>query len=177
MADNSSKPGRKSQYHEIFCGGGDEMLAEEKAVLAYMVSEGATDAQVAAYYGVSRQSLATWKRENIEFFRVFKDNKKVADDNVEKALYDRAVGYEVIETKVFVDKGEALFVEVVKHIPPDVQAARYWLNNRKPEQWKEQVHNTNENLNKEVAAFDLSGLSDAELELWGKLLQKVTPTE
>lgn len=177
MSDSLNKPGRKSQFHELFCGGGDEILPEVREVLEYMISNGATDAQIAVFYGVSRMSLHRWKTENREFFKLFKDNKKIANDNVKQALYDRAVGYDFVETKLFVDKGTIIREEVIKHIPGDVSAQRYWLNNREPDEWKEQVHNTNENKNTNVPGFDLSNLSDAELDIWEALLSKVKPVE
>jgi hypothetical protein len=33
------------------------------------------------------------------------------------------------------DKGESV-VEIERELPPDTEAAKYWLNNRRPEQWK-----------------------------------------
>ncbi|MCI5778287.1 MAG: hypothetical protein MR051_00460 [Lentisphaeria bacterium] len=45
----------------------------------------------------------------------------VRDDQVEDALLRRAVGYED---------------ESGKSVPPDVRAAMYWLENRRPDRWK-----------------------------------------
>lgn len=47
--------------------------------------------------------------------------EKVRDDLVENALLRRATGYEDAAGKP---------------VPPDVRAAMYWLENRRPDRWK-----------------------------------------
>jgi len=69
---------------------------------------------------------------------------------VENSLYKKATGYETKETvaaKVkdiyYDDKGNKCqkerldTVEVVKEIPPDVTAIKFWLINRNKGRWKE----------------------------------------
>ena len=60
----------------------------------------------------------------------------------EKALLKKAVGYDA--TDVFTDttikNGEVVSTTIrkqQKHIPPDVQALKFWLINKAPEHWKE----------------------------------------
>lgn len=68
-----------------------------------------------------------------------KIGKDVADDRVEKALYDRACGYEQDEVKVFLPAGatEPVYAPYRARIPADVHAAWRWLNNRRPEVWRD----------------------------------------
>jgi hypothetical protein len=163
-----------SLYHELFyLEDGVTQNAEEWDNLAALLSTGFTDEQVAVYYGIARNSLGEWKRKYPEFWSFLKKYKKVADDGVERALYERAIGFEHIETKVLVSKGEIKTFDVVKVYPPDTAAARYWLNNRQPDRWKEQVINTNINQNTEMPTFDASALTDEESDTLLLLMQKM----
>jgi hypothetical protein len=163
-----------SLYHELFyLEDGTTKNSEEWDNLGALLDTGFTDEQVAVYYGIARNSIGEWKRKYPEFFRFLKEHKKIADDGVERALYERAMGFEHIETKVFVDKGSVTYVDVVKVYPPDTQAARYWLNNRQPDRWKEVVQNNNVNQTVEPVAFDLSALTDEESDKMLEFMRKM----
>ena len=56
--------------------------------------------------------------------------EKHLDDLVEEALHRRATGYEDTAGKP---------------VPPDVRAAMYWLENRRPDRWKRNPANGREN--------------------------------
>src|SRR3546814_1891027 len=51
----------------------------------------------------------------------------------------RAVGYSFDAEKIMQDKGVVVRADYVEHLPPDVSAAQYWLNNRKGYDWKSKV--------------------------------------
>jgi len=84
--------------------------------------------------------------------------RDLSDYRVENALFKRAVGYdipvvEVTEKQVLADEdgnsagnegenGVAAVLErtvkrTAKHIPGSVQAQRIWLNNRRPDKWRD----------------------------------------
>ena len=65
------------------------------------------------------------------------DPEKARDDLVEKALLLRATGYEDAAGKP---------------VPPDVRAAMYWLENRRPDRWKR--NRSPETGNAEIALSD-----------------------
>src|SRR3546814_284664 len=65
--------------------------------------------------------------------------KDAADARVERSLYQRAVGYSFDAEKIMQDKGVVVRADYVEHLPPDVSAAQYWLNNRKGYDWKSKV--------------------------------------
>lgn len=52
-------------------------------------------------------------------------------------LYQRATGYSHLEDKVFNDNGKPLIVPTIKHYPPEVKAAIFWLKNRKSLTWRD----------------------------------------
>lgn len=100
---------------------------------------GATDFEIAEFFGVSDRTLRTWKHKEAGFAAALVLGKEEADNRVERALYQRAVGYSYEAEKVMQFEGEVVRADTVEHIPPDVKAAEYWLNNRKGYDWKSKV--------------------------------------
>ena len=98
---------------------------------------GYTDQQLADFFEVTRTTINNWKKRYSEFFTTLKDSKSTADDRVERALYERAIGYSCPEDKIFNNNGEPLVVPTVKHYPPDTGACFIWLQNRRPDEWKQ----------------------------------------
>jgi len=98
---------------------------------------GATDKEMADFFGVAESTLNLWKKEHKEFSESLKRGKVLADANVANRLYQRAMGYEHPEDKIFNDNGEPLIIPTVKHYPPDSVAAIFWLKNRRKDQWRD----------------------------------------
>ena len=65
--------------------------------------KGATDQELAEAFGVSKRTILRWKNEHPSFAEAYQRGKDVADAKVKKALYQRAIGYEVIEKESTVD--------------------------------------------------------------------------
>ena len=108
-----------------------------KPICEKLYSRGFTDGEVAEIIGVTEQTINNWKKKHPDFFESIIDWKLKADERVEKALYERAIGYEHEEDKIFNDQGTPLIVPTIKHYPPDTQAASLWLRNRKPDKWRD----------------------------------------
>src|SRR5574344_2077919 len=53
---------------------------------------GATDKQMADFFGVKEQTLNNWKKSKDGFFASLKKGKLDADANVSNSLYKRALG-------------------------------------------------------------------------------------
>lgn len=66
-----------------------------------------------------------------------KVGKGVPDDRVERSLYQRAVGYGFQAVKIHNYLGAPVITEYVEHVPPDPGAAKMWLTNRRPDEWRE----------------------------------------
>lgn len=98
---------------------------------------GATDVQLGDFFGVTEQTITGWKKKYPEFFASIKLGKMDPDDQVERALFQRALGYEHDEDKIFNADGKPLVVPTVKHYPPDTAAAFIWLKNRRPAAWRD----------------------------------------
>ncbi|NLW90671.1 MAG: hypothetical protein GXY34_03605 [Syntrophomonadaceae bacterium] len=120
------KGGRPTDYKEDYC---------KKAYKLCLL--GATDKEMADIFGVAESTLNLWKKEHKEFSESLKMGKEAADANVANRLYQRAMGYQHPEDKIFNDNGEPLIVPTTKHYPPDPTAAIFWLKNRQPQKWRD----------------------------------------
>ena len=98
---------------------------------------GATTADLAEFFEVTRQTVRNWMAAHPEFLAAIVISKKVADDRVKLSLYERAVGYTYDSEKIVVVKNKVVRVPIREHVPPDVNAERLWLMNRQPEEWRD----------------------------------------
>jgi hypothetical protein len=75
------------------------------------------------------------------------DQDRFCDEKVVEGLYRRATGYEADGSEVVMEEGGKKRIKKVRRpVPPDVQAAIFWLKNRLPHQWraKPAVHRADE---------------------------------
>ena len=121
--------GRPTKYKKEY----DEQAAK-------LCKLGATDVQLADFFGVTEKTLNNWKHEHPRFLQSLKKGKVFSDDKVEMALYDRAIGYEYDEVKEEQSEQGMKRTVTTKRIQ-DNTAAIFWLKNRKPDQWREKVEN------------------------------------
>jgi len=122
-----NRGGRPTAYKEEFCE-----LAFNYALL------GATDVEMAVFFGVSEKTLNTWKSKHPEFLQSLKAGKEEADGKVARSLYQKAVGYVCKDTKFATHEGHITdSKEYDKHHAPDTTAAIFWLKNRQPEKFRD----------------------------------------
>jgi hypothetical protein len=98
--------------------------------------DGATDIEVADILGISVRTFYRWCLLHDEFTAAVRTGKDAADDRVERALYQRAVGYDYTAEKIVTPKGGGPVVMFyTMHVPADVRAAMHWLAIRRPTPW------------------------------------------
>jgi len=88
--------------------------------------EGFTNEQIAEKLGINPDTLYKYQKKYPEFSETLKKGKQIVDYEVENALLKNA-------------------------LEGNVTAQIYWLNNRKPKQWKnkrENIENNNEEISK-----------------------------
>ena len=102
-----------------------------------LCSLGATDMELADFFGVARQTIYAWRNEHEEFSDAVCAGKERADSRVERSLFERAVGYTFESEKVFQHQGKIIRAPIREHVPPDPSAALNWLKNRQPDQWRD----------------------------------------
>jgi len=101
---------------------------------------GGTDADLAIALGVSQSTIWRWKAAHPEFLESCKLGAEQADARVEASFYQRAVGYQRKAAKVLSYEGRSWEHEYVEEVPADINAARFWLCNRRPKRWKDSKH-------------------------------------
>lgn len=98
---------------------------------------GATDVEIAAFFGVTDRTVYRWKLEFPAFAKALTVGKAPANRRVERSLYLRAVGYSHEAEELFCKDGVVTRVKTVKHYPPDTAACIFYLCNRDKENWKQ----------------------------------------
>lgn len=126
--------------------------------IAAMCRNGATDKEIYTKLNISEDSFYRYKKDHSEFSESLKENKEFADLKVENALNKNANGYDY-EEKMVVMKKEIIYneqgkkqkeivypvtVSVTRHKEAETKAQQFWLQNRKPKEWRNQ---TDVNLN------------------------------
>lgn len=107
------------------------------AQAAKLAKLGATDIEIADFFGINKATLNRWKAEFPQFCASIKTAKKEADARVERSLFERACGYEHEEVHVSNYQGAITLTPLRKVYPPDTAAAAFWLKNRAPDRWRE----------------------------------------
>ena len=97
---------------------------------------GATDIEVADILGISVRTFYRWCLLHDEFTAAVRVGKDAADDRVERALYQRAVGYDYSAEKIVTARsGGPVVIPYMVHVPADTRAAMHWLAIRRPKTW------------------------------------------
>ena len=135
----------KGKY-EDWCKDPDKLT-----LLSGWARDGLTDEEIAKKIGISRSTLAEWKKKYPDISDTLKKGKEIVDTEVENSLLKRAKGYTAKIKKTFKVKkveydpsGKKIKEEEVLevgedeiHVPADVTAMIFWLKNRLPEKWKD----------------------------------------
>lgn len=98
---------------------------------------GATDADLADFFGVTTMTIWRWSGTHAEFCYALKDGKDRADAKVERSLYQRAIGFEHDAVKIMQYEGQPVIVPYREKVAPDTTACIFWLKNRRRDQWRD----------------------------------------
>lgn len=102
--------------------------------------QGCTMEQIAGRLLVTKQTLYQWTKKYQEVRDVILEGKRVADDRVEQSLYDLCFPHDEKEITIEKDENDNIVKTTIrtKHIPANVTAIQYWLQNRRRDEWKNQ---------------------------------------
>jgi len=142
VAGKKGKSGRKTRYNKTM-----------PIAAQFIARAGVIDKDIAKILGIAESTLHKWKQDHPEFAKAIKKGKEEPDDKVVSALYQRALGYEHAEDKIFQFEGMPVVVPTIKHYAPSTTACIFWLKNRRPEEWRDvqEVLNTYDDTVKELA--------------------------
>lgn len=135
----------------------DEDLESQQTLIISMVKDGFTDKEISKKLGIS---LSTWRRkksQNTKIKEIIEEITDEKDRQVEEKLFKNCIGYhyyEEVATKVKeevkeeTENGEVIVLtkehvvvsNVKKYKGPDLNAQKYWLNNKKKAVWKDDPH-------------------------------------
>ncbi|WP_186430892.1 Xaa-His dipeptidase [Clostridium sp. BSD9I1] len=132
----------------------DGELEEQLALIISMIKDGAKDKEIIETLGIS---ASTWKRKKAQNTKIKEALEELTDarnQQVEESLFKVCTGYsyyEEVVTKVkeevLADDGETILTKedvkiskVKKYRGPDINAQKYWLNNKKKAVWKDDPH-------------------------------------
>ena len=139
-----SKRGRKSKY--------ETNVKPRLLEIAAWCRDGLTDKEIAEKLGISQDSFYVYKNKYTEFSDTLKETKEIEDIKVENSLNKNANGYDY-EEEVVVMKKEVIYneegkkqkeitypvtVTITKHKEAETKAQQFWLQNRKPDKWRNQ---------------------------------------
>lgn len=126
----SNPVGRPTKYKPEF--------AEQVVPLC---EHGFTDQELADFFKVNIVTLYRWKSAHPEFRNAIKSAGDIADERVERTLYQKAVGYEQDAVKVFLPAGTTtpVYAPLRERVAPDTAAAIFWLKNRRKDRWRDKT--------------------------------------
>lgn len=113
--------------------------------------DGATDERIAEKLGVAYSTFREYKGKYPALSAVLKKGKDDYDDEVVDALHLNTTGGKVMlkrpfkcKVKKFNEAGrlieereEIVYADYEEYVKPDTMAQIYWLNNRRPEEWRQ----------------------------------------
>lgn len=100
---------------------------------------GMTDEEIAEFFEIGTTTLYRWDEEHPEFREFRVRGREAADGKVAEKLYHRALGYHHDDVHISNFQGAITITPIVKHYPPDTQAASWWLKNRQGKRWKDKT--------------------------------------
>lgn len=100
---------------------------------------GLTDEEISHQFGIDITTFYDWQKRHVAFSHALDDGRTIADAKMAQSLYNRGMGMKLPAVKIFYDKdqGGPVYAPYVEHLPPDVGAAKLWLLNRRPKDWRE----------------------------------------
>lgn len=122
-------------------GGRPTKLTPEVLQLAERAGKaGLIDEQVAGMLGIVVSTYYAWLKQHPEFSEALKRGQTDPAARVRMSLYQRAIGYNVPEEKIFMHEGKPVRVDTFRHIGASDTAIIFWLCNKLPEEFKHVQH-------------------------------------
>ena len=96
---------------------------------------GGTESDMAEAFNVSVETIDKWRKEQRDFIQACKQGLGKANSEVQRSVFKMAIGYEYVVEEVRFYQGRTHIVKYCKHVPPDLGAAKVWLQNRYSKKW------------------------------------------
>lgn len=152
----------------------------EKA--AKLVLNGAVERDLIAYFQVTKKVFDIWQAMYPEFAAALAISKEasLADQRVERSVYQMALGYNVEAEKIMNYRGQVIRAKYQEHIPANINAAKFWLINRDPQKWGRDPEKVNSELSAKPSVLNVNMIKGMSTDQLRQLLQvlkaMLTPT-
>lgn len=147
-----------------------EYLPEYAAKASELAVNGATDPEIAQFFGVGLNTYYNWLSRHSDFSKAIREAKGQPDDRVVRSTYQRACGFFITkrsyQTKAN-DQGDLVVVAETftqEYFPPDTGACAFWLKNRRPHEWREKIDGVFKHEHSGTLTHRLSRLDPRELD-------------
>lgn len=132
-----------------------EEVKDKLILIEGWARDGLTNEQIAQNLGIGETTLYKMMKEHSEVSEALKKGKEVIDYEVENALLKKALGYtKTLKKHKLTKEGNIVEIKEEIHVPADTTAQIYWLNNRKPKQWRNKVELNDEENKKTLEKLD-----------------------
>ncbi len=108
-------------------------LPSNEHLVKMIAMQGADDEEIAAMFGVPYEHFRAWRKLYPSFNEALNAGRLSVDAEVTYALYKQTQGFEYEEQSATPKGG---VVTVKKFARPDTSAQKYWLENRRPDLWR-----------------------------------------
>lgn len=105
-----------------------------------IAAKGATDEELEDMFMLEPGTIADWRKRYPRFQQALDEGRSKPDADVLFGLYRNAVGYEYEEEQAVGGKTIGV-VTVKRHARPSVDAQKYWLAQRKRDDWRPVARN------------------------------------
>src|SRR6516225_5724320 len=104
----------------------------------FLAARGATQSEIADCLGISLAQFKRWLTQYPELYEAVQAGNDTFTPRVERALAERAIGYEYTweEEEINPVTGQKQLVRKHKYFLPEVSAIKYHLNNRAKDRWR-----------------------------------------
>lgn len=148
----------------------EEKINNSLELIEQWVEMGNTDKEIAEKLGMAYSTYRKYKSDSLALKGAIATGKDKANQEVEKSLLKKCLGYkytEEIATKikeeVLSDDGKVILVKesvvvsaIKKYSGPDLGAIKFWLINKEKAKWKEDPHKvTNDRENIKIKKEEL----------------------
>ncbi len=129
--------------------------------------DGLNNEQIAEKLGIGETSFYKYLNLYPKMAKALREGRTPVDVKVENAMLQIALGYDYREEKqegIFDKDGNMLDITkrtiTEKHIPPNFNAGKFWLTNRKPGKWTKDFVNPLESGDVEIEVCDVDDMED-----------------
>lgn len=148
----------------------EEKINSSLALIEQWVEQGVTDKEIADKLGMAYSTYRKYKVDSVALKGAIATGKDKANQEVEKALLKKCLGFKYteevatkIKEEVVAEDGQTILVkervvvkEVKKYCLPDLAAEKFWLINREKVKWKDDPHKvTNDRENIKIKKEEL----------------------